>query len=183
MLENHIFINTVGYRKKQTFTYSKISMKKISLLICALFFLVSCNENRIHNEHQDVTGSLTWLKDETHTFKVNIEDTSVPYNIIVAIRHHSKIATNDIKITMTMTTPSGEQESKPYTIPLLDPNTGLPLGEAAVDISDKETVVKSNHKFATAGEYTFLIEPQDKTKAIASIMEVGLIVDKIVPEK
>jgi gliding motility-associated lipoprotein GldH len=156
-------------------------MKKISLIFCALFFLVSCNENRIYNEHQDVTGSLTWLKDEKHVFKVNITDISVPYNIIVAVRHHSKASMNAIKITLTTTTPDKKQESKPYTIPLLDPQTGLPLGAAAGDISDKETIVKSNHKFETVGEYTFLIEPQDKTKDIGGIMEVGLVVDKIVP--
>lgn len=159
-------------------------MKKLTLLFCTIFCLAitACNENRIHNEHQDVRGTLTWLKDEKHVYKVNVEDISVPYNVIVAIRHHTKASENNININLTTTNPEGKKESNSYVIPLLDPQNGLPLGEAAGDISDKETTIKSNHKFEIVGEYTFEITPQEKDKDIGGIMEVGLILDKVVSD-
>ena len=159
-------------------------MKRLSILailfVSILFF--SCNENRIYNEHQDVTGTpLTLKKDEVHTFKPTVEDNTIPYNVIVALRHHSQIGLNAIQVNLEMTTPSGTTTKTAYTLPIRDANGEL-LGAAAGDFCDTETIILKDFTFPETGNYTIKVSPITD-KDISPVMEVGMIVDKIVAEK
>ena len=157
-------------------------MKNSIFIFLIAFLLFSCNENRIYNEHQDVKGQLTWLQKEAHTFPVEITDASIPYNVSVAIRHHSQVSYDDIKAIFAIQDPDGEKKVENFFIQVRDSKTKELLGEAAGDISDLEQVVLKNHKFPKAGKYIFVIQP-DEEGDVSGIMEVGLVVDKVVEGK
>ncbi|MCC5946660.1 MAG: hypothetical protein JJT94_17140 [Bernardetiaceae bacterium] len=148
----------------------------LSLSILLFLFLTSCDSNVIYKDHQGVKR-LQWKSDETKVFNVPIDDTETSYQLIVAIRHHSNIGFKDLDVNLITELPSGKASQERYTINLLDDNE-RPLGEIALDITDREQVVVESFKFEEKGNYKFSISHGQEGKTVPGIMEVGLVIRK-----
>ena len=150
-------------------------MKSYYWLFLALFIFSACDH---YNEHQDVTGTVTWKADEKHTFKVGIEKTDVAYNVLINLRHTPGIKLKTFTLSATITGPDGKAETKEYPLPIKNETSGEMLGSCAGDLCDTETVILANHKFEQAGTYTF--EMTAKTEEdIPNMLEIGLVVREV----
>lgn len=147
-------------------------MKQSQWLI-ALLFIFTLSACEFYNEHQDVTGTVTWKKGEKHTFKVNIEDNSKAYNVLVNLRHTPGLQMKDFDLVLTMSDADGKGEAKDYALPIRGANKEM-LGSCAGDLCDTETMILSNYKFPANGIYSF--EMVAKTEEdIPNMLEIGLI--------
>ncbi len=152
-------------------------MKKL-LILPLLFFLFSCNENRLLNQYEDIP-QFNWEKSNVPTYSVNIADTEAKYKIIIGLRHTSGISFAEVLVHLKMTSPSGEVVETPYVLELRDKENGSLNGSAMGDIADLEVAVEDSFTFKEAGTYQFSISQEMEQEAVSGVMEVGLVIDKL----
>jgi gliding motility-associated lipoprotein GldH len=153
----------------------------LSILILSLFAL-SCNKNRIFEEHNTNFPKFRWDKSNIVDFNPDIKDKNYDYKIFIAIRHIAGFQLKDINVKLEIISPSGEETTKDYTLPLFDKNNES-LSDCAGDYCDLESMVENNFKFKETGKYKFRISHQMSINPIPNVMEVGLIIDKLVQTK
>jgi gliding motility-associated lipoprotein GldH len=154
-------------------------MKKgiaILLLSSALF---ACQpENRVYSENQELSPNVEWLKKDTRSFSVPIEDINPSYKMIVSFRYATGYQFETANIKVTETDPDGNDTVMQYELKVRDSN-GDYIGDPALDIWDSEHVVEEKKKFNKAGTYTYVIEQNTPVDPLNFAMEIGLIFDKI----
>ena len=153
-------------------------MKKKSLLFIlpVLILLASCSPNNVYREYNDIK-LLNWGKDQVQTFKVDIDNNSMPYDIKIGYRHTATIRKMIINTSVKMTSPSGSVSENSYKILIRD-EQGFPLGETMGDISDIEVAVEESFTFPETGVYTFEVSHLEKEDVVSGVMEVGVVIDK-----
>ena len=157
-------------------------MKKLTYLVLSfLVLLASCNSNNVYREYEDIKH-FTWAKSDVKSFKVEIADITLPYNFQIGFRHVATIRKGVIKVNVKTTSPSGKTSTASYNVQIRDAQ-GFPLGETMGDISDIEVTVEPEFVFAETGIYTFEVSHDSKEDELAEMMEVGVVIDKIVPAK
>ena len=152
-------------------------MKKL-ILLPILFLLFSCNENRLINQYEDIP-LLNWEKSYVPSYSLNIDDTESKYKISIGLRHVSEISFGEILVNLKMTTPSEEVIETPYILTIRDKETGELNGSAMGDITDIEIPVEDSFTFPEPGTYKFSITQETEQEAVAGVMEVGLVIDKL----
>jgi len=140
--------------------------------------LVACNENRLINQYENIP-MFNWEKGYDLSYSLNIEDAAAKYKIMIGLRHISDISFGEILVHLKMTTPSGEEIEMPYILEIREKDTGDLKGSAMGDITDIEIPVEKSFTFPEAGQYLFEISQQMGQDAVAGVMEVGLVIDKL----
>ncbi len=158
-------------------------MKKafVVLLSAVLFMLSSCDPDNVYREYKDIK-QFVWTREYNIPFKVEIKENNLPYNVKIGFRHMAQIRKSSIKVVVKITSPSGKISENPYTISIRDAQ-GFPIGETMGDISDIETIIEAEHVFAETGVYAFEVRQDEKEDELAGMMEVGVVIDKVVPKK
>jgi gliding motility-associated lipoprotein GldH len=151
-------------------------MKKIILFVICPIFLVACNSNKIFENYKDIDNN-KWSRDNIVTFDVDVEDTSVPYDVDLAIRHSSYYVWADIMINLTTIYPSGEERTKDHDL-MLRNKDGSFKAEGAGDLWDITFPLLSGANFAEKGKYQFKVQNIMPQPVTDDIMQVGLIVKK-----
>jgi gliding motility-associated lipoprotein GldH len=151
-------------------------MKKFGLFLLSMILLVSCNSKKIFENYQDIEN-MKWSRDKVVTFEVDIEDTSTPFNVELAIRHTSYYVWANLKVNLTTIYPSGEERTRDYDF-FLRNEDGSFKAEGAGDLWDISFPLLDKINFSETGKYIFKIQnimPQPETD---DIMQVGLVVKK-----
>ncbi|SFF44788.1 gliding motility lipoprotein GldH family protein [Thermoflexibacter ruber] len=151
-------------------------MKKyfLALIINVLFF-ISCNT--FYNEHQKLPN-LKWERSQEIAFEVDVPEAK-NYTINIHLRHTSQIQYGEIEVKLAII-PSASNDiqaiDKEIIIPIRDKQTGHLLGDAMGDICD--TTYKFPFKFEKKGKYKLVLSQQTEDESVASIMEVGISIEK-----
>ena len=149
----------------------------LSILILTTFAL-SCNKNRIFEEHNTNFPKFRWDKSNIVEFSPEITDNNCDYKIFIAVRHIAGFQLKDINVKLDIISPSGEVTTKDYTLPLYNKNNEA-LSDCAGDYCDLESMIEKNFKFKETGKYKFRLSHQMSINPIPNVMEVGLIIDKL----
>lgn len=146
------------------------------ILSCAL---ISCQpEGRVYVEHQELSPEVEWLKADTRTFKVPVEDNSEPFNFSLSFRYATGYQYSVARVSVTETSPSGAVTQKDYELRIRDENGGY-IGEPGYDIWDSEHLIEPNKVFLEKGTYTYVIEHTMPDDVLNFAMEIGVILDKV----
>lgn len=158
-------------------------MKKLkTLLIFAIaIFAISCNENRIFEEHKSEFSNYRWEKSNKIEFHPQITDNEQNYQIYAAIRHVYGFQLKSVKINLEITSPSGKKSNKKYDLQVFK-NANEYISDCAGDYCDLEVLIEDNFKFKETGKYTYSVSHEMKVNPIPNVMQVGLIVDKKISE-
>ena len=151
--------------------------------IIALFVIIGlsgCKDT--YNEHQDVTGTVTWKAGEKHIFKAAIENNTPEYDIFINLRHTPSVAFDNLDLNLKITNPDGKEETKAIALPVKRPNSNEMLGGCSGHLCDTETLIMPKYKFPATGTYTFEMTAKSK-EDIPNILEVGLIIREIEVKK
>jgi len=153
-------------------------MKKILSYFTISLFLVACQpEGRVYVEHEKLSPDVEWLKKDSQSFEIPIDDTDQEYKMSLSFRYANGYQFRVLKVKVTETSPSGEENTKEYTLKVRDGN-GEYIGDPGYDIWDSEHVVEPSKKYSEKGTYSYTIEhvmPQDP---LNFAMEIGMILDK-----
>jgi gliding motility-associated lipoprotein GldH len=157
-------------------------MKKLILTLFCLSFLISCQpDGRSFIEHQELSPEVEWLKKDTRTFKVLVEDKSKNYNLSLSFRYVNGYQFQVLKVKMTETSPSGKVQEYNHDLKVIS-DKGEYLGEPGYDIWDSEHLVQPNKNYEEKGEYTYTLEHNMPVDPIILVMEIGVILDEVATE-
>jgi len=151
-------------------------MKKVLIFAVLALLLFSCNPGRMYEKHLGTPG-LEWEKSDKKKFSVDITDTNVKYDIIIAVRHAQGFPYKYLHVDMKSITPSNKESSRIYELEVIDDGNQY-KGEGMGDIWDLEVPVEKDVTFKEAGTYVFEIEHKEQNDPVAFIMEIGLIIEK-----
>lgn len=153
-------------------------MRKLILILAVTTSLLGCqSENRVYNEHQELSPELEWLKKDVKEFNVPIEDISIAYIMSLSFRYAEGYQYQTAKVKVTETSPSGKVTIKSYALKVREAN-GDYIGEAGMDIWDSEHVIEPYIKYKKTGTYTYTIEQNTAVNPLNYAMEIGVILDK-----
>lgn len=153
-------------------------MKKLLTAFVLATTLIACqSEDRIYSENQELSPDFEWLKEDTRTFKVPIEDKSLSYDMRLSFRFAEGFPFQIAQVKVTETSPSGKKTVSEYDLKVRKAN-GEYIGDPGYDIWDSEHLVEANKKYEETGTYTYLIEQNTPADPLNYAMEIGLILDK-----
>ncbi len=145
------------------------------LLIINVLFFTSCNT--FYNEYYKLPN-LQWQRSQEIVFEVDIPEAK-NYTINIHLRHTSHIQYSEIDVKFVivpMSLDSVQAVDKEIVIPIRDKQTGHLLGDAMGDICD--TTYPLTFNFEKKGKYKLILSQQTEDESIASMMEVGLSIEK-----
>ncbi|MGB0886501.1 MAG: hypothetical protein ACPGSL_00145 [Vicingaceae bacterium] len=153
-------------------------MNKLFLIIAIASSLVACqSENRIFEEHQELSPEIEWLKKDVKTFKVPISDNKLKYNLSLSFRYANGYQYETVNVKVKETSPSGKEAIQEYNLKVRATN-GDYIGEPGFDIWDSEHLIEPNKIYLENGEYTYTIEQNTPVDPLNFAMEIGVILDK-----
>jgi len=154
-------------------------MKRLFTFFAILAILSSCKSGgRVYSKNQDLSPQAEWLKKDTREFSVPVKEINILYNLKLSLRYVDGYQYQFVKVKVTETSPGGKKSVKEYDLKVRE-NNGDYIGEAALDIWDSDHLVEANKKFTETGTYTYLIEQNMPVDPLTSVMEIGLILEKV----
>lgn len=152
------------------------NIKNIIWVLLFPVFLLSCNNQKIFEQHKEF-DKMSWNRFNILQFDVNVKDPESAYDILLAIRHLPEIRYKELKINMTIYSPSGAMRSADYILPMLDKD-GNSISSCLGDLCDITIPIRNQFKFTEAGINRIEIENKFTKVDMPGIMEVGLIIKK-----
>lgn len=148
----------------------------IILILLLPVLLLSCSNQKIFEKFEKFEN-ISWNRFNKLKFEINLEDTEPQFDIFLAIRHLPEIQYKELKINMTIYSPSEEMRSADYVLPLRNKD-GNSLSECLGDLCDITIPIRKRFKFSEPGINRIEIESKFTKVDMPGIMEVGLIVRK-----
>ena len=152
-------------------------MKKYFFILAASLLLISCGKNKVFEKFEKF-DNYDWNMDKVIKFDVDIQDTSLLYNVSLPVRHTDNYPYDGLLLNITYDTPNGEEHTKNYKLKFRD-SDGKFMGKVSGDIWDENSVIMENVKFNSKGIYKFKIMNNMPTTPTQGIMELGLLVEKM----
>jgi gliding motility-associated lipoprotein GldH len=153
-------------------------MLKTCFLFFALFvlFLVSCTTVDIYEKNVTIPG-FKWKNSFQPEFSFTIKDTTVPYRVLLVLRHNEKYNYNNIWINFYSSPPGDTMRKVPFELQLATNDKGW-LGTGMDDIYEHRIKLVESERFK-AGTYHFKIEQIMREDPLENVMNVGLRVEKV----
>lgn len=172
-------------------------MTRIAIGCLLLLMLLSgCVSSPYYQKSYNIPNN-KWAQDFKPNFVVDIEDTSVHYNIYLIIRHTNLYAYSNIWLWVSVKQPGATTFTRTrIEIPLanlqgrwLGEGTGelyeqrrmivlnhneIPLTDALVSLSEQSI----DHLFGKKGRYEIRLEQNMREQSLADVLHIGLRIEK-----
>jgi gliding motility-associated lipoprotein GldH len=155
--------------------------KTFAFIALSILILTSCSKTKIYEKRQDF-DNYTWNRMKSLFFEVPVTDTETEYNIYLTLRHITQYPYDDLKINVTIYSPSGEERTTMHTIKIKD-SQGKFLGSGAGDLWDVELLAKEKMGFNQPGTYKFQIDNLMDYLDVVGLVDLGLRVEKVKKKK
>lgn len=150
--------------------------ESFTLLLLSLLLFGCYPEGRVFTEHKELSPDFEWLRDDTRTFEVPIEDSGIAYDLSLSFRYVNGYPFKSAKVKVTETSPSGEVSVDEHVLTVRK-DDGSYIGEAGYDIWDSQHLIVPNKKYPESGTYTYEIEHAMKDDPLNYVMEIGVVLD------
>jgi gliding motility-associated lipoprotein GldH len=151
-------------------------LKKIFLFTLLSFSLISCDSSRIIDQNQDIPNAV-WDMNNPAIFEVLIEDTLMPCNFYVNLRHTNEYAYKNIFFFINTDFPNGEKRRDTLEC-LLQDKEGRWFGSGLGSIRDHQILFKKGHRFPLKGNYVFTLEQAMREEKLENVQAVGLRIEQ-----
>ncbi len=144
-----------------------------SLILSLLFLLVSCGNNNIYENHNELENGV-WQKDSLQLFEVKI-DKPINHSIFYHLRYTSDYDYCNAYIQYKIHSPKGKILSQKMKLDtLFDCRTGKPLGEGFGTIYNKEFPLEQKFDFTEKGIYKIELKQMMRKDSLEGIQTVGI---------
>ena len=152
-------------------------MKKYLIIaVLSLIALTACNKGKIYEKRQQF-DNYTWNRFKPLFFEVPIKDREIEYNVYLTLRHITQYPYDDLKINLTIYSPTGEERTTMHTF-LVKDKSGKFLGAGAGDLWDLKLLVKGKYYFNEEGKYKFQIDNLMDYYDIVGLADLGILIEK-----
>ncbi len=151
-------------------------MRRFHWLLLGAMVFTACDENRIYEKF--VKMSEYWHQDEVISFEFEIENDSLPYDLIAQFKQDIDFPNYNFYFSYQLIDESDSvlEENLEETL-FFEPKTGEPLGSGIGDTFDHEHVLKDNFRFPGPGTYEVTFRQFMRVDSIPHILRVGLRVE------
>lgn len=152
---------------------------KVTVLLM-LLLLTGCINNTLIDVNMDVPEN-GWTYAKSLRTTINVEDTSVAYNVFFKMRNTADYRYSNIYIIMRL---NGDNFTKSdrYQYQLAQAD-GKWLGKGSGDLYSSNFLLLSRFKFPKAGKYSFELEQNMRDNPLTGISDVGITIEKSKPLK
>lgn len=155
----------------------RLSLGTFSILV-SLVCLIGCDNNKQIYRHFISFPSYVWYRDAKLVYKVPISSPISGTTSTLTLRHATEFPYHDLRIVLTITSPSGKQVSQNHTIPVLDADSNR-LGKGLGDYWDVKYVLQPSTDFLEIGTYEYEISHDMADAVILLTIDMGLTIEKI----
>ncbi|MBI9034610.1 MAG: gliding motility lipoprotein GldH [Bacteroidales bacterium] len=140
----------------------------------------ACDSNHMYDDSLSVpeTG---WHKDNLIQFKVEVPDTTSPYNFFLNLRNNTDYNYSNAFFFLKTTYPSGQLARDTIQIIVAD-HRGKWLGKGFGRIKDQQIQLRKEMTFPQQGLYIFEIQHGMRTDTLFGIEDVGIRIEKAISE-
>ncbi len=143
--------------------------------------MVSCGTDAFYEEYIPVENA-SWHKDSLARFTIEIEDTSVFYQINWHLRNNDDYPYKNIYLFRKIESERGQEFEDVAEFQLAD-DYGKWLGRGVGELKTNTWPFKKQPlKFKQKGNYTFILQQAMRTEKLAGVEDVGLSIIKISKE-
>jgi gliding motility-associated lipoprotein GldH len=151
-----------------------MALAAAAILSLPLFY--SCRPEVISNNYQVVDDS-KWDRNTEYHFSFMIDDTSAPYNVIIAVRHYNTFPFHNLWIFCREESPVGLIVRDTIECKITDKH-GLWTGHG-LSLRETSFPIRHMHYFPIRGQYSFDIRQGMRGEYVSGIREIGLRIEKL----
>ena len=155
-------------------------LKKLLLIFIIASCFVSCNKIGVF-EKTVMIPSRGWYYDNKPSFTFNITDTTATYILYIVLRHTDSYNYNNLWLAVSLQAPGDTIRSQNININLGSDTKGWE-GTGMDDIFEVRKNI-TPIPFRKAGSYTFTIGQIMRENPLLHILNIGIRVEKQVPER
>ena len=151
---------------------------KLSIFYLLLILGVSsCGNDVYFEQNQELSPKLQWQKFDEKTFNVKVDDLASKFQMKLNFRYIEGFTHKSFKVKVTEISPSKVKTVNSYELEIISPD-GEYIGEPALDIWDSQHEIGAPIAFKEKGDYTYILEYEGETNALAFAMEIGIVLEK-----
>ena len=155
----------------------------IALLPCAL--LIGCAEEVVFQEDAR-TPNGTWERGWDPSFSFEVSDTVSPHNVYLDIRHTGDYPFSNLYTFVDLQGPDGRSLTDTVECTLADPSGrwyGKGLGFINSDRFEAHVLYRMGNRFPRKGRYTLTLRQAMRTEALPGVIDVGISVEHVGPQR
>jgi gliding motility-associated lipoprotein GldH len=150
--------------------------KTLLLLILLTGIFVSCDSNRVFEEHIAIEKG-NWNVKNRLQFDVTISDLLSRYNVYLNVRNGSEYPFSNLFLFMNTVSPDGHIARDTIELTLADYD-GRWLGSGMGSVKFSRFLLQKNVRFNQAGSYRFMMEQAMRVNELNGINDIGLRIEK-----
>jgi len=154
-------------------------MTRLVVFSALLLTLFACDSARVYETNRDFEDA-QWPITDTAIFQFSVNDTTIPYNIILNIRNSIDFETARLFLNYSLQ----DSTSVPLRKRLIEQNlfhkkTGEPFGDSGLgNIYQHHITLEPNITFSAKGNYTVKLNHMMRPDTLREILSVGIRVEK-----
>ena len=152
-------------------------MKRSIFYLLLILGVSSCGNDVYFEQNQELSPKLQWQKSDKKTFNVRVDDLASKFQMKLNFRYVEGFAHKTFKVKVTEISPSKVITVNSYELEIISPD-GEYIGEPALDIWDSQHEIGAPVAFKEKGNYTYILEYEGETNALAFAMEIGIVIEK-----
>jgi gliding motility-associated lipoprotein GldH len=151
---------------------------KFFLLPVILFLIVSCSHNDIYLQYFHVNEA-GWNKDSICTFDIQVDDSTLIYNVYVNIRNRGEYPYQNMWLFLKKMSPDSVITKDTIEFYLANDH-GKWLGSGVGSTYEMPVLYKQKIKFPRKGIYRYSIVHGMRDSVLSGINDVGMRVEKVI---
>ena len=151
-------------------------MKYLSVLVLFFPILTACDQSHFYKFSIEINES-KWSYSDTLSYSVNIQDTSIHYDIGLEIIHTTAFAYQNLYVQILTEFPDGKLLTQTLPIDLAD-YTGSWYGKCQGEICTLKVMLQENAIFDQVGDHGFKILQYMRIDPTPGIREITMILDQ-----
>lgn len=141
-----------------------------------MVLITACEQSRVFDNNVALNKE-GWLYGEQKSFEVNINDTSISYNLFINVRHTDEYPYDNLWLKMTTIFPDSTSQQNNINVQLSEPD-GQWTGICVDGICFNSVLVQNNFLLVKKGKYTFILEQDMRMNPLPYIFDIGVKVEK-----
>ncbi len=141
-----------------------------------MVLITACEQSRVFDNNVALNKE-GWLYGEQKSFEVNINDTSISYNLFINVRHTDEYPYDNLWLKMTTIFPDSTSQQNNINVQLSEPD-GQWTGICVDGICFNSVLVQNNFFLVRKGKYTFILEQDMRMNPLPYIFDIGVKVEK-----
>ncbi|MBS2210371.1 gliding motility lipoprotein GldH [Carboxylicivirga mesophila] len=154
----------------------KIKHSSLIIILLGLIVVSSCDRGVVFDQYVTIPKG-GWHVDSMAVFKVDIESTEQPYNVILNVRNRSNYPNSNLWLFVEVVSPSGQTMQDKVDCVLAD-DAGRWIGSGWGDLYHAKIPYQLGVKFAETGAYSFRIVQGMRDEDLEGIHNIGLRVER-----